>query len=105
MKNKKRVKHISGKKIIKERKKKGIKKNKIIKKRKIEKKISEKPARKITQMKGKIEKVSSGIKNLDEKNVENLRRIDISAQQLSMLVGDILDVTRLEQGRMKFGNI
>lgn len=43
-----------------------------------------------------------GMKNLDEKNAENLRRIDISALHLSALIGDILDVARLEQGRMKF---
>ncbi|MFA6494659.1 MAG: HAMP domain-containing sensor histidine kinase [Candidatus Paceibacterota bacterium] len=41
-------------------------------------------------------------KNLDEKNTENVRRIDVSAMQLNILVGDILDVSRLEQGRMNF---
>ncbi|MFA6566471.1 MAG: HAMP domain-containing sensor histidine kinase, partial [Candidatus Paceibacterota bacterium] len=39
---------------------------------------------------------------LDDKNKENLRRIDISVQQLNTLIGDILDVSRLEQGRMNF---
>jgi len=42
------------------------------------------------------------IPTLDEKNKENLRRIDISVQQLNTLIGDILDVSRLEQGRMNF---
>ena len=36
------------------------------------------------------------------KTAENLQRIDASAAQLVTLVGDILDVSRLEQGRMKF---
>lgn len=42
------------------------------------------------------------IKNLGEKDKENLRRIDISAKGLNALIGDILDVSRLEQGRMTF---
>lgn len=42
------------------------------------------------------------IKNLSEEDMERLRRIDISAQGLNTLIGDILDVARLEQGRMKF---
>jgi signal transduction histidine kinase len=42
------------------------------------------------------------IKNLEEKDKENLRRIDISAKGLNALIGDILDVSRLEQGRMTF---
>lgn len=55
----------------------------------------------LTIIRGYVELVSE-VKNLDEKNLENLRRIDYSAKQLNILVGDILDVTRLEQGRMKF---
>jgi signal transduction histidine kinase len=46
--------------------------------------------------------VLKDIPNLDDKNKENLRRIDVSAKQLNLLVGDILDVARLEQGRMSF---
>jgi signal transduction histidine kinase len=42
------------------------------------------------------------IKNLEEKDKENLRRIDVSAKGLNVLIGDILDVSRLEQGRMSF---
>lgn len=42
------------------------------------------------------------IKNLGEKDKENLRRIDVSAKGLNALIGDILDVSRLEQGRMAF---
>lgn len=42
------------------------------------------------------------IKNLEEKDRENLRRIDVSAKGLNALIGDILDVSRLEQGRMTF---
>jgi signal transduction histidine kinase len=40
------------------------------------------------------------IPNLDEKHKGNLQNIDVSAKQLNLLVGDILDVTRIEQGRM-----
>lgn len=42
------------------------------------------------------------ISGLTDKDKENLRRIDVSAQQLNGLVGDILDVSRLQQGRMQF---
>jgi signal transduction histidine kinase len=42
------------------------------------------------------------IKNLEEKDKESLRRIEISAKGLNSLIGDILDVSRLEQGRMSF---
>jgi len=42
------------------------------------------------------------IAGLTEKDKENIRRIDVSAKGLNALVGDILDVSRLEQGRMSF---
>jgi signal transduction histidine kinase len=42
------------------------------------------------------------VKNLEDKDRENLRRIDVSAKGLNALIGDILDVSRLEQGRMSF---
>ncbi len=42
------------------------------------------------------------IKNLEEKDKESLRRIEVSAKGLNALIGDILDVSRLEQGRMSF---
>ncbi|MBI2120578.1 MAG: HAMP domain-containing histidine kinase [Parcubacteria group bacterium] len=43
-----------------------------------------------------------GIKDLSPEDKERLRRIDVSAKGLNTLIGDILDVSRLEQGRMKF---
>jgi len=46
--------------------------------------------------------ILSGIKNLEEKDKQNIQNINTSASQLNLLVGDILDVSRLEQGRMKF---
>jgi len=46
--------------------------------------------------------ILSGIKNLEEKDKQNIQNINSSANQLNLLVGDILDVSRLEQGRMKF---
>lgn len=42
------------------------------------------------------------IKDLSADDKERLRRIDVSAQGLNALIGDILDVSRLEQGRIKF---
>lgn len=42
------------------------------------------------------------ITGLSPENREYLERIDISAAGLVSLIGDILDVSRLEQGRMKF---
>jgi signal transduction histidine kinase len=45
------------------------------------------------------------IPDLNAENKENLRRIDVSAKQLNLLVGDILDVSRIEQGRMNFTTV
>jgi signal transduction histidine kinase len=42
------------------------------------------------------------IAGLTEKDKENIHRIDVSAKELNALIGDILDVSRLEQGRMSF---
>lgn len=42
------------------------------------------------------------IAGLTEKDKENIHRIDVSAKGLNALIGDILDVSRLEQGRMSF---
>ncbi len=55
----------------------------------------------LTIIRGYVDLLKS-MKNLEEKDRENLRRIDVSAQGLNALIGDILDVSRLEQGRMKF---
>jgi len=55
----------------------------------------------LTIIRGYVELLSD-MKGLDEKNAENLRRINISTTQLNTLVSDILDVSRLEQERMKF---
>jgi signal transduction histidine kinase len=55
----------------------------------------------LTIIRGYVD-ILGDIPDLNEKNKENLRRIDVSAKQLGTLVGDILDVTRLEQGRMSF---
>ncbi len=46
--------------------------------------------------------ILKNIQNLSEQNKEHLRRIDVSAQGLASLIGDILDVSRLEEGRMSF---
>jgi signal transduction histidine kinase len=41
-------------------------------------------------------------RELSEKNKEYARRIDVSSKQLATLVEDMLDVSRIEQERMKF---
>jgi signal transduction histidine kinase len=41
-------------------------------------------------------------RELNDKNKEYARRIDVSSKQLAELVADMLDVSRIEQGRMKF---
>jgi signal transduction histidine kinase len=41
-------------------------------------------------------------RELSEENKEYARRIDVSSKQLALLVGDMLDVSRIEQDRMKF---
>tara|TARA_Y100000310_G_scaffold331037_1_gene403884 strand:- start:6944 stop:8296 length:1353 start_codon:yes stop_codon:yes gene_type:complete len=43
-----------------------------------------------------------GVDGLTEKDKENIRRIDLAAQDLDGLVADILDVSRLQQGRLEF---
>jgi len=40
--------------------------------------------------------------NLDEKDMKNVHAIETASEQLSSLVSDMLDVSRIEQGRMKF---
>lgn len=42
----------------------------------------------------------NGIPNLSDKDRESVERIDISAKDLAMLVNDILDVARIEQGKL-----
>lgn len=39
----------------------------------------------------------------EEKKFEYLRRIDVSAEELRLLVDDILDVSRIDMGRIRFG--
>lgn len=44
----------------------------------------------------------AGSGRLSDQDMENIKKIEVSAEQLNTLVEDILDVSRLEQGRMKF---
>jgi len=41
-------------------------------------------------------------RQLKEENREYVKRIDVSSKQLTNLIEDMLDVSRIEQGRMKF---
>lgn len=41
-------------------------------------------------------------KKITGESKENVEKIDISAKQLDLLIADMLDVSRIEQGRMKF---
>lgn len=55
----------------------------------------------LTVIRGYAEFVGND-KEIGEESKENVRRIDMAAQQLDGLVADMLDVSRIEQGRMKF---
>lgn len=55
----------------------------------------------LTVIRGYAEFISND-QSISEESKENIRRIDLSAKQLDGLVADMLDVSRIEQGRMKF---
>lgn len=55
----------------------------------------------LTVIRGYIEFLREGVPE-EEKRVEYLRRIDVSASELRQLVDDILDVSRIEMGRLRF---
>ncbi len=44
----------------------------------------------------------NGIANLSTEDKENIRRIDVSAKDLAVLIDDILDVARIQEGGMSF---
>ncbi len=54
----------------------------------------------LTAIKGYVGLISVG--NLSEDDKEGIRRVNISIERLNLLIGDILDVARIQQGRMKF---
>jgi signal transduction histidine kinase len=55
----------------------------------------------LTIIRGYVEMLGEG-EGMPEESKENLRRIDKAALQLNSLVGDILDVSKLQEGRMSF---
>jgi signal transduction histidine kinase len=55
----------------------------------------------LTIIRGYVEMLGEG-EGMPEGSKENLRRIDQAALQLNSLVGDILDVSKLQEGRMSF---
>ncbi len=55
----------------------------------------------LTVIRGYVEFLKEGNAN-EEQRSEYLRRIDISAGELRQLVDDILDVSRIEMGRLRF---
>jgi signal transduction histidine kinase len=55
----------------------------------------------LSVIRGYIEFLKEGVTE-EEKKQEYLRRIDVSAEELRGLVDDILDVSRIEMGRLKF---
>lgn len=55
----------------------------------------------LTIIRGYVEMLGEGA-GMPEESKENLRRIDQAALQLNSLVGDILDVSKLQEGRMSF---
>jgi len=55
----------------------------------------------LTVIRGYIEFLKEGVAD-DAKRREYLRRIDLSADELRQLVDDILDVSRIEMGRLRF---
>lgn len=55
----------------------------------------------LTVIRGYTEFISEA-RELSEKNREYAKRIDLSAKQLTQLVEEMLDVSRIEQDRMKF---
>lgn len=55
----------------------------------------------LSVIRGYIEFLKEGVQD-EEKRKEYLRRIDLSAEELRQLVDDILDVSRIEMGRLRF---
>lgn len=55
----------------------------------------------LTIIRGYVEMLGEG-EGMPEGSKENLKRIDQAALQLNSLVGDILDVSKLQEGRMSF---
>ena len=55
----------------------------------------------LTVIRGYIEYLKDGVDD-EAKRKEYLRRIDLSASELRQLVDDILDVSRIEMGRLRF---
>jgi signal transduction histidine kinase len=55
----------------------------------------------LTAIRGYSEYITEG-KEIPEEYKEYSRRIDVSSKQLTLLVEDMLDVSRLQQGRMMF---
>lgn len=55
----------------------------------------------LTIIRGYVEMLGEGA-GMPEGSKENLKRIDQAALQLNSLVGDILDVSKLQEGRMSF---
>lgn len=57
----------------------------------------------ITVIRGYIELIKEK-ENLDQETKENLSIVNISAERLNALIEDLLDVSRIEQGRLKMSN-
>lgn len=55
----------------------------------------------ITVIKGYVEMISETEKNLSDETKEYLSIVNISTERLNSLVEDLLDVSRIEQGRLK----
>jgi len=56
----------------------------------------------LASIRGYVELILDGEENLSSKQKEYANRVDMSAKQLNELVSDMLDVSRIEQGRMEF---
>lgn len=57
----------------------------------------------LTVIRGYVEMLGEG-EGLSDKSKGHLKNIDIAALQLNTLVGDILDVSKLQEGRMPFSH-
>jgi len=56
----------------------------------------------LASIRGYLELMTDAKEGLSKEQREYARRVDVSAKQLNDLVGDMLDVSRMEQGRMEF---
>jgi len=54
----------------------------------------------LTAIRGYVGLISTD--NLSQEDKEGISRVNISIERLNLLIGDILDVSRIQQGRMKF---